>query len=230
MNHLKVVATILCLALVALAFPPGMKADDQSKRTVVTFNGPVEIPGGKVLPAGTYVFKLMDSIADRNIVQIFSEDQSHVYATILAIPNYRFRATGKTVMTFGERSTGSPQAIRAWFYPGDNWGQEFVYPKARAIELAQQTNQPVLTMPTEVADYITAPVTSVNDPPVVALKQAPLKAVEPSGEEVPITKVVETPPTKRLPQTASPIPLLGLMGLLSLGASYALRGISKRAG
>jgi hypothetical protein len=67
-----------------------------------------------------------------------------VYTTILAIPNYRMKATDKTVMTFGERAAGEPQAIRAWFYPGRQWGEEFVYPKYRAVELAKITHQPVL--------------------------------------------------------------------------------------
>ena len=125
----------MCFTLVALAVPCTVNADTWDKKTIVTFSQPVEIPGvgAHVLPAGRYLFKLMDSLSDRNIVQIFNEDQTHVYATILAIPNYRLRATDKTVMTFRERAAGSPEALRAWFYPGANWGQEFVYPKKRAI-------------------------------------------------------------------------------------------------
>jgi hypothetical protein len=143
-----------------------------NKKTIVTFSQPVEIPGvgAQVLPAGKYVFKLMDSLSDRNIVQIFNEDQTQVYATILAIPNYRLRATDKTVMTFRERPAGSPEALRAWFYPGANWGQEFVYPKTRAIELAKLTNQPVLAMPAELAPNITTEAKSLDEPPILALK------------------------------------------------------------
>jgi hypothetical protein len=207
----------------------------------VTFSQQVEIPGvgAHVLPAGKYVFKLMDSLSDRNIVQIFNEDQTQVHATILAIPNYRLRATDKTVMTFRERPAGLPEALRAWFYPGANWGQEFVYPKTRAIELAKLTNQPVLAMPAELAPNITTEAKSLDEPPIVALKQAPLTAVRPTGEEVEFAKLIELPPmqtaamhtperTMRLPHTASPLPLLALIGLLSLGASLALSVIPKR--
>jgi hypothetical protein len=237
MNQFKLVVIILWLTLVALAFPSGVNADAWNKRTTVTFNNPVEIPGvgAQILPAGTYVFKLLDSLSDRNIVQIFNKDQTHVFATILAIPNYRLRATDKTVMTFRERAAGSPEAMRAWFYPGNNWGQEFVYPKTRAIELAKLTNEPVLAMPTELASNITTPAKAADEPPVVALKEAPLTAVKPTGEEVELAKVVERPPVqqiaaaKRLPKTASPLPLLGLIGLLSLGAGFALLVIPKRA-
>ena len=72
-----------------------------NQKTVITFSGPVEIPGvhltgWAVLPAGTYVFKILDSQSDRHIVQIFNKDETKVYATILAIPNYRLKATDKT--------------------------------------------------------------------------------------------------------------------------------------
>ena len=85
-----------------------------------------------MLPAGTYVFKLLNSSSNRHIVQIFNKDQTKIYATILAIPNYRLQPKDKTVITFNESVKGAPQAIRAWFYPGANWGEEFVYPKAKA--------------------------------------------------------------------------------------------------
>ena len=45
----------------------------------------------RVLPAGTYVFKLMNPQSNRHIVQIFNKDQTKIYATILAIPNYRLK-------------------------------------------------------------------------------------------------------------------------------------------
>jgi hypothetical protein len=238
MNRFKVIATIFCVSLMTLVLSPRVEADGWNKKTVVTFSQPIEIPGGIVLPAGTYVFKLLDSMSDRHIVQIFNRKQTHIYATILAIPNYRLQVTDRTVMTFGERWAGSPQAIRAWFYPGDNSGQEFVYPKRRAFELAKVTSLPVLAMPSELESEIAKPVTSVSDEPVVALKEAPLTAVKPTGEEVEIAQVVTPPPAQtdtdttksieRLPQTASQLPLWGLIGLLSLCTGFALWAVQKR--
>src|SRR5262245_63712102 len=92
MNRIKVVATIFCLSLAALAFSASVNADAWNKKTIVTFSQPIEVPG-VVLPAGTYIFKLADSASNRHIVQIFNEDQTHIYATVLAIPNYRLRVT-----------------------------------------------------------------------------------------------------------------------------------------
>jgi hypothetical protein len=233
MERLKVVAMIFCLCLVVLTVLPRAKADEWNRKTTVTFDAPVEVPGvgAQTLPAGTYVFKIFDSAADRHIVQIFNVAEDHVYTTILAIPNYRLKATGKTVMTFRERGEGQPEAIHAWFYPGRNWGEEFVYPKARALELAKIVNEPVLATPIELPA------------PVETLKTAPIIAVKPTGEEVAVAEVVETPPVEvaaaetpaaataapaTVPQTASHLPLVALLGLLSLGAWFGLSALAKR--
>ncbi len=261
MNQIKKAAAIFCLSLTALAFSasakaPNAKADDWDKKTIVTFSQPVEIPGGIVLPAGTYVFKLLNSLSNRHIVQVFNEDQTRVFATILSIPNYRLQVTDKTVITFGESAVGVPQAIRAWFYPGANSGEEFVYPKRRAMELAKAANMPILAMPVEFEANITKPAKSGDDEPIVALKGASVIAVKPTGEEVDLGQVVTTQPQEttplptaqpmpapattttdsgnrgermaRLPQTASSAPLLALLGLLSLGVGFALWAMPKR--
>jgi hypothetical protein len=221
------------ITVLFMMFSSTASAQRYDKKTTVMFSAPVEIPGisAQVLPSGTYVFRLLDSLSDRNVVQIFSKDESHLYATILAIPNFRLKATDKTVMTFGERAAGEPQAIRAWFYPGDNWGQEFVYPKKKALELAKITNVPVLYIPDEVAPNIVAPVKTATEPPVVALKEAPVMAVKPTGETVPVAEVVVPPPVQtaaRLPKTASDLPLLALMGFLCLSVGLSLKVLCPR--
>src|SRR5438105_10296312 len=177
------------MALLGTMFVPGARADDWNRKTVVTFSGPVEIPGVHlqgwgVLPAGSYVFKILDSQSDRHIVQIFDKSETTIYATILAIPNYRLKATDKTVITFRERPAGQPEALRAWFYPGRNWGEEFVYPKSKAMELAKTTNVPVLFTAAELPVEIAEPIKSVDEPVVVELKRAPILAIKPTGEEV----------------------------------------------
>src|SRR3984893_18586423 len=199
MKLFKAATTVYCVALMGAAFVPDVKADDWNRKTVITFSGPVEIPGvhltgWAVLPAGTYVFKILDSQSDRHIVQIFSKDEMTVYATILAIPNYRLKATDKTVMTFRERPAGEPEALRAWFYPGRNWGEEFVYPKAKAMALAKATNTAVLFTPDEIPVEVAAPIKRADEPVVVQLKEAPIMAIKPTGEEVQLAQVVTPPP------------------------------------
>src|ERR1700694_361096 len=111
-------------------------ADEWNKETKLEFSTPVEVPG-KVLNAGKYVFRLADSESDRNIVQIFSEDASGVQklvTTVLAIPAYRMTTPDESIVQLEERHSGSPEAIHTWFYPGDNTGWEFVYPKGETLE------------------------------------------------------------------------------------------------
>jgi hypothetical protein len=228
----------------SVVLAPAAKADDWNRKTMVTFSGPVEIPGVHltgwgVLPAGTYVFRILDSQSNRHIVQIFNKDETTIYATILAIPNYRLKATDKTVITFRERPAGEPEALRAWFYPGRNWGEEFVYPKTKAVALAKATNTPVLFTPVEIPLEVAEPIKSADAPVVLELKRAPIMAIKPTGEEVQLAEVVTPPPTqpeavvaskpeKTLPATASPLPLIALLGLLALGGAGTLRLVQKR--
>jgi hypothetical protein len=243
MTFLKTASTVFCMALVGGMFSPSAKADEHDKKTTITFSGPVEIPpvyitGMRILPAGTYVFKLVESSSNRHIVQIFNKDQTKIYATVLAIPNYRLVAKNKTVITFNEGVKDRPEAIRAWFYPGANWGEEFVYPKAKAVELAKVTKAPVLALEVEVPVEVAKP----EEPTIVAaLQQAPVIAVAPTGETVELAQVVQSgpapvatlanepaPTTQSLPGTASSLPLIALCGLLALGGAMLTRSIKNR--
>jgi hypothetical protein len=218
----------LCLTAFCLLATPNMKGDEYNRKTVITFSGPVEVPGvgAQTLPAGTYIFKVLDSPSDRHIVQILSEDETHVYTTILAIPNYRLKATDKTVITFRERPAGEPEALKAWFYPGREWGDEFVYEKSKAILLAKETNEVVLSTPV-----------TLSSAPVDALNGAPVEAVGPNGDTVAVATVIEPPPAAApqpelvasLPRTASNLPLFGLLGLLALGGGFLVTGILKHS-
>lgn len=226
--------------------PPTAKADEWNKRTEITFSAPVELPG-IVLPAGTYVFKLADSPSNRDIVQVFNKDENKIYATILAIPDYRQAPASKTIVNFEERSAGSPEAIKEWFYPGDEYGEEFVYPRTRALRLAKNTNQNVVSMPDETAKNITKPAKTSQEPSVMALKSAPVTAVNPQGSEVEIAQAAIPKPSSstqanaapaqtaasapaRLPKTASDLPWILLAGCIALGLSLSLRSLANRVG
>jgi hypothetical protein len=221
MKFVKTIFAVLALTLLGATLAPGARADEWNKKTVMTFSQPVEIPG-QILPAGTYTFVLLDSPSDRHIVQIFTADGSQIIATVLAINNYRLKPTGDTVVKFAERSGDNPEALKAWFYPGDNFGQEFVYPKQRAIELAVIVKEPV-------------PALSADSD----LKVVPIVAETPEQKEVPVAEAIMVTPapaeaatpapvaeTEQLPQTASQLPLIMLLGVASLGTALALKRFS----
>lgn len=219
-------AIALALSLLFVGtFSTNAKADEWNHLTIVTFNSPVQIPGirgTRVLSPGTYVFKLAESTANRNIVQIFNKDQTKLYATILSVANSRLTPTGEAVITFEERPAGATPALKAWFHPGRTEGHEFVYPKSEAVELAREVNEPVLSMPEPAAST------------AKALEEAPVMAEEPSGQEVAESEVVGNAPSTEeqaanLPQTASEMPLMALGGIMLVGLGLGLRRLARNS-
>lgn len=227
MKLVKTILAVLALTLLGATLASGARADEWNKKTVLTFSQPVEIPG-QILPAGTYTFVLLDSPSDRHIVQIFDADGSHLITTVLAINNYRLRPTGDTVAKFAERAGDNPEALKAWFYPGDNFGQEFVYPKPRAILLAAVVKEPVPAMPAEAADLKVVEIVAVTPEQKEVPVAEVIQVVPPAAEVAPV--VVATPApiaeTKQLPQTGSSLPLFALLGFASLGVALLLKRLA----
>jgi hypothetical protein len=245
MQVIKSLMMMLGLGVFLLSTPLAAKADEWNKKTTITFNQPVEIPG-MVLAPGTYVFELMDSPSDRNVVQIFNADQSHLYENVLAIPAYRLESFDKTVVTFEERAKGTPEAIKTWFYPGDNYGQEFVYPKTNSTEVAALSTEKPPIAPTQPTSVPPAPAQDSNklsvstehhavttptpesSPAQIAQAAAPSKASASSPSKEAREQTTQDA-TKELPKTAGPVPTLILFGLLSLTASAGVHVFSKRS-
>ena len=114
----------LAVSLMGSALVPALKADEWDKKTNITIDQPIDVQG-TVLPAGSYVMKVLGSSADRHTVQIFNADDNHIVATVLAIPAYRLASTDDSEFKFYEVAEGRPPALRTWFYPGDNFGFKF---------------------------------------------------------------------------------------------------------
>jgi hypothetical protein len=213
------------------------QADEWDKKTTITIDQPIQVTNTYLEP-GTYVFKLANSSSDRHIVQIFTADQKHIIDTIMAIPNYRLQPTGSSRFAFWETPPGSARALRAWFYPGDNFGQEFRYPK-HLRELAVVTRPPALVAVAPVPEPQVAPAPEVQvvpapepQPAQQAFNEEPRPAEQPveiaqNNAPAPPPAADEPPPAAAepqvLPKTASPYPLIGLAGLLALGLSAFLR-------
>jgi hypothetical protein len=221
MRIAKAVALGLSFTFAAMFFTPEVRGQDDNfylRRTIVTFNQQFEIPG-RFLPAGTYTMELMESQPYRHIVRFLNADRTRVIATVLAIPNERLEPTNKAVLMFEERPINSPEALKAWFYPGDTFGHEFVYPKRRAVELARETKEPVLAFETEPEPITTEEMVS-----------APVVAETPAAEELELKEAVELPvlvaQAQEVPKTASIIPLIALAGGSLLLAAFAVRRFS----
>jgi hypothetical protein len=218
------------LAALMTASATSAKADAWDKMTYVTFHEKM-IAGNKVLQPGTYVWKLLDSESDRHVVQIFDKDQQHLEETILAIPNYRLEPTGNTRFAFWETPPGVPKAIRAWFYPGDNFGQEFTYPKkliaklasAAPVAVSESYKEPVENAPSAAATPAPAPEPA---PQPEAAEPAPAPQPQQTPETTNPPQAEQTPTV--LPHTASNIPLIGFLGLACFGLAGAVSLAAKR--
>lgn len=232
LHHLIHSRTALAMACGAV-FAAGLvafnaKADEWNKMTVLTVNSPIQVQDTFLEP-GQYVLKLLNSDSDRHVVQIFNSDQTHLINTILAVPKERLEPTGHTQFTFYETPAGKARALRAWFYPGDNFGQEFRYPK-HLRDVAVASNTTTTTQTTTQAE------TQPPPPPEQPAAQPEQPAPQPE-QPAPQQEAQATPPpqpapapvpenneaNRELPKTSSPYPLIGLAGLALIGLSGLVR-------
>lgn len=166
MQGIKAYAIASCLGLLGLAIVPQAKADEWNQKTTLRVNQPVMIPGMTLQP-GDYVLQLApQTLSNRNIVQVFNSDESELLATVIAVPHMRTTVAGGSQFTFWEMPAGQPPALRTWYFPGDNVGHEFTYPKHVASQIAQYNRKNV-------------PAYAEQTP---NLKTATLGTVTPSGE------------------------------------------------
>jgi LPXTG-motif cell wall-anchored protein len=197
------------------------RADQWDRKSILTVNQTIQVTD-TVLQPGKYVFKLADSSSNRNIVQIFNSDQSHIITTVMAIPARRVQPTDKSEFTFWETPPGTAKALRDWYYPGDYVGQEFRYPKepyrlavaqapAPAPPSQATAEAPPAPAPAPEPPAQPEPQVAQNEPP-----PPPAPAPEPQAQPAP-------QPPAELPKTGSPFPLIGLTGLGLLGIGGIIR-------
>src|ERR1700757_71187 len=101
----------------SLFFELAAHADDSIQETKITFSQPISIPG-QTLPAGTYLFKQANT-DDLNLIQIFSSDRTHLYATLQTIPTEADQIPDDTTVRLAEQGAGKPNLLLKWFYPGE---------------------------------------------------------------------------------------------------------------
>ena len=209
-----------------LAVPLVLNGDPVKKRTEVTFNQPVEIPG-MILEAGTYAVKVPDPVSHADMVGFYNLDETQLYKLVRTIPAYRLDVTDTTAIAFEERANGAPLAIKTWFYPGDNWGKEFVYGKAKALTVAEAIPAPVPEVPPEPVAEEAVPTPAFEPVPVAEAPEAQVEIAELAA--VAPLEPIPTAPVEELPKTASPLPAIALLGISSLFLGALLGLISKAA-
>ena len=243
---MRMLKVLLCATAIAALTAPLAEAQTAqwTKKTHLTFSGPVQIPG-KTLPAGTYTFRVMDLLADRHVLQILDQNEQTLISTVLTVPQQKLEQAENNVVMFNERPAGAPPAIKLWYYPAATIGNEFVYPRAQAIEIARTSNTTVLSRADEGTSddafksseiaRVNAQgqevdedgmVASNNDAPAPAQARAERPAwssVGTSGQAQPAE-----PARRELPRTASTLVLAELLSALSLAGFLGTRRLRKR--
>jgi hypothetical protein len=172
-------AAMLAIALILGPPAPPQQFDEWNKNSTLSTDCAVELPG-IVLEPGVYIFKLLQGNDKRSLVQIWNSDQTQIIATVVAIPDHRTQAENYATFTYHNIKGNGPKAIQSWYYPGDQVGLEFVYPKSRAIEIAKESEDRVMGSKT---------------------REGVIVAVTPNGKEIVIdepTHVTQT--ARRKPQ------------------------------
>ena len=141
MKHYFPTMATLATSLMSGVLVPTLKADEENKLTNITIDQSIDVQG-TVLPAGSYVIKLLGSPLNRFNFLIYNADENHLIANVLAIPAYRLRPTGDSKFMFYESESGQAPALHTWFYPGDNSGFEFRAPRRNALANSKQSNPP----------------------------------------------------------------------------------------
>lgn len=199
-------------ALVLFGALAQLRAAEPVRKTPFSINEPCEIPS-MILEPGQYVFRLMEREPQRNVldvfetVQLWTGDETRLLSTLLTMPNYDLPTTDKTVFTFFERGPKQAKALRIWFAPGRNYGQEFLYPKLQAVELAKSVGRAVLSLPPELPGDLGK--LAAAPPQPIPASQAPAAVAPPVKpvvlRPVPAQKVAELQRSvaeNRLPATA----------------------------
>jgi hypothetical protein len=258
------VAVFVCL----MAAP--VSAQPLDKRTLFTFSGPVTLPG-VTLPAGQYLFRLADPNSSAKVVQVLNAEGTTPFGLFFTIPAERLEPASTPEVRFMETASGTPAAIKTWWYPGERLGYEFVFPKEQARRLAMAASQPVLTTDaqttmteqTNTADLsrvgssgnetdvnvsaaptaatpigntqegqIASSSISIPTPSIPAVGGAPVTQTASSHTSAtrtgsPQTNFTQSGPVQatrtQLPRTASQLPLITMVGTVTLLSAASLR-------
>jgi hypothetical protein len=185
MGRLKILSATLGAAMLLTASAAQAQGIIPDRSTIVTIDAPVSLPG-VVLPAGSYLFRLADTQASRNVVQIFDKDRTKIFATLIAVSAERNEPSGEAVITFRETPANEAPALRFWYYAGEKSGQEFVYPKDQAMKIARASGESVLAVDTTSSDadgMKSGDITRIDGANAVPAAEQPAAAEQPRQAE-----------------------------------------------
>jgi len=190
--------TALVGLFLAVAVPTNAQLDHWFKKSTIRIDDLSEVPG-MVLEPGTYVLKTEEvSNSPRATIELLNQDESQRLTSFTAIPDHRQRPESDVVITYFDGITVGPRPIQTWFYLGDMNGYEFVYPKARAKEIAKYTEDHVLGAESKDAAIVAITHTGVQVPIYDAVSKS---GKTHSTEAESVTREKPQVPVKKTPRS-----------------------------
>jgi len=219
----------LCIVLLGFVAATTASAQNTDERAFFNLTEPLDV-GGTILQPGNYKIRVVPQRWDRNLLQVWSADETKLFTTLLSVPHPE-GPTGVQIpesrYVYYPASADHIKALRTWFASNTpaSGGHDIVYPRGRAVELAALVKEPVVALAEEVkeTEYTTAEL-------VVVTPENEVKPYEPVvAEPEPEVKVAENiPHHEQLPRTASNVPLFAGLGLLSLLGALGLGVLARR--
>ena len=139
-NYLKGFAIAASFVAVFAVLVPAVNADDASWPTLVYFSGPVQI-GHEVFPAGTYILRRCQNEVTARIMKIYSVDRDKWEGLIMGVSANRPENQRDPIVTFEDKGSGEPEALRYWFFQSRNIGMEFPYPHSKSTQSASNPSR-----------------------------------------------------------------------------------------
>lgn len=194
-----------------------------------TLSKAVKIPGATLEP-GSYAIRIINRLSDRVILQIDSKTGA-VHSTFIGIPNNRIAKPSVRGPVQWSTPSDGPAYIKGWYLPGMSSVVEFVYPKVEALAIASSNPSKVPAVDPASEGKVADSTLSQNDMQLLTLWLLSVPQVQ-SGDQTasvkaeryePASFASQKPAIKALPHTASNLPLIWLLGVLSLIAAASLR-------
>ena len=254
----RIFGLVCAVAVFACLLAAPVSAQPLDKRTLFTFSGPITLPG-VTLPAGQYLFRLADPNSSSKVVQVLNADGTKPYGMFFTMAAERFEPASTPEIRFMETASGTPAAIKTWWYPGERRGYEFIFPREQARRLATAASQPVLTTDAQTTTteqtntaelsrvgssgqetdvnasaapsaaapigttregQIASPSISIPTPSIPTVGSAPV--TQTASSQTPATQSGSSTRTQ-LPRTASQLPLIAMVGTVTLLSAASLR-------
>lgn len=216
---------------IALGLAPLSAAGSNAQTSTFAVSKPTEIPGLTLQP-GKYTIHVIDHLSERYIVRVDSPKHG-IHSTFLALSDPATPKPATPGLELWQNAASSKEYVRGWLFKGEPATLEFVYPKADAVAIAKSNNAKVPAID---------PASEGRPPQLKGLSRTDLELVTlwllsstqvgpgdnaggiqaeryPSVTEASLHK----PHIARLPQTASSLPWIGLLGALSLAMALFLR-------